>query len=76
MIFRFEFASPGMPQFARAGSTVSYSLPAGCVLRQSTDLQTWTLVASASPFTVMEDTHLRADCDVFTSPVSVDVNVE
>lgn len=56
----------GHPEYATDGATVTYSAPAGCVLRRSADLQTWQDVTTPSPFVhTGEPAHYRIDCDTY-----------
>jgi hypothetical protein len=72
----YRMAWPGSPAPASAGQTVSATIPAGCVLRRSTDLQTWDDVATAVPFThTGADAHYRIDCVTYTAPVTATLSI-
>lgn len=61
--------------FVPAGGVRHYTLPAGCVLRESADMQSWSVVSTPSPFVAATDTNLRIDCDVFTAPVTATLSI-
>lgn len=60
-----EFTATGVGQLlpANDGGTVSAVVPAGCVLRRSSDRQSWETVETLSPFEhVGAFAHYRIDC--------------
>lgn len=62
----FTATGETMPDFAREGMGVSYTAPAGCVLRRSTDMQAWEDVATPSPFVhTGAPAHYRIVCDTY-----------
>lgn len=54
---------------ANTGQTVTYSMPAGCVLRRHTGDDVWADEIRASPFThTGAPATYRVDCDSYEAP--------
>lgn len=73
-----EFKSTGVGFLLPAvnGEQVSATIPAGCVLRRSTDLQSWSNVATPVPFTHSGAlAHYRIDCVTYTAPVTATLEI-
>lgn len=73
----FTATGESMPDFARDGMSVSYTTPAGCVLRRSADMQSWQDVHTPSPFVHTGlPAHYRIDCDTYDgTPITATLEI-
>lgn len=63
----YTSAGTGMPDYARPGAVVSFTMDPGCVLRKSADCVEWVVAQEVSPFVHSgEPAHYRIDLDEYT----------
>lgn len=77
MNVNFIAAGPGHTEWAEDGDTVSHSLPPGCSLRMSTDMQSWSLVSMPAQFVhIGPAAHYRVDCDTYDgTPITATLEI-